>query len=213
MMVLKDKAYELIKDSILFCELEQGQIINEKQIMEEHNLGRTPVREAIICLSGEKLLKVLPRRGVVVSDINMMEIGKLFEIRKVLEVHYSKRVVKIIGEKEIDELTVFLKKNEEATKRGDIKEIVSSVKAFHLKIFSFLDDSFLLEVLETLYERLSRILFYVNIKTPGAYKSTYAEHKELIKLLQEGDEKKIASYISRHIDGVKEQVFSCMMES
>lgn len=73
--------------------LAPGELLAEKDLMDRAGIGRTPVREAIQRLSGEGLLQVLPRKGLMVTPLRHSDLRQLIEIRKVLE---SLMVVKAI---------------------------------------------------------------------------------------------------------------------
>lgn len=78
-------AYELIEDMIVLLELEPGARVTEAMLAKRLNLGRTPIREALLRLAQDGLLIWLPRRGMVVRDINFSAQMKVFEVRKALQ--------------------------------------------------------------------------------------------------------------------------------
>jgi DNA-binding GntR family transcriptional regulator len=82
---LRQRAYERIKKKIVSLELSPGSVIDEAVLQAELDLGRTPIREALQRLSLEKLVVIVPRRGMFVADIGVMDLQRLFEVRVVLE--------------------------------------------------------------------------------------------------------------------------------
>ena len=60
---LKEKAYDLIKEKIIKCELMPGSDLSEADIAEELGISRTPVREAILRLNQEKFVTIYPQIG------------------------------------------------------------------------------------------------------------------------------------------------------
>jgi len=65
--------------------LAPGAVVQEKALAESLGLGRTPVREAVQRLAGEGLLRVMPRKGLLVSPVLRSELGQIVEVRRVLE--------------------------------------------------------------------------------------------------------------------------------
>jgi DNA-binding GntR family transcriptional regulator len=63
-----------------------GSLIREEELMEELEMSRTPIREALLRLSLQRLVMVVPRRGTFVSDVNAGEVGTIYELRRELEV-------------------------------------------------------------------------------------------------------------------------------
>ena len=79
------QAYEHIETLLVTLRLAPGEPLQEKTLMEITGLGRTPVREAVQRLSAQGLLIVLPRKGLVVNAMSRLELGRIVEVRRVLE--------------------------------------------------------------------------------------------------------------------------------
>ena len=77
---LKEKAYLYIKDKILSCEYKTGYFIDEKILIEELSASRTPIREGLSRLEQEGFVQILPKKGVVVKDINLRDIAEIYQI-------------------------------------------------------------------------------------------------------------------------------------
>lgn len=82
---LTDRAYQQLEEMIVTLRLEPGQVLSEAQLAEDLGIGRTPVREALQRLASEGLVNVLPRRGVLVSEINLSRQLSLLELRREVE--------------------------------------------------------------------------------------------------------------------------------
>ena len=81
---LADQATRLIEELVVLSELAPGSTVTEQELCDRIGLGRTPVREAVQRLAAQRLLKVLPRRGIVVTQVEAMEYLGLLETRRVL---------------------------------------------------------------------------------------------------------------------------------
>lgn len=82
---LTERAYGRIEEMIVTLALRPGQVLSEAQLAEDLGIGRTPVREALQRLASEGLVNVLPRRGVLVSEINLSRQLLLLELRREVE--------------------------------------------------------------------------------------------------------------------------------
>ena len=95
---LRDKAYEVIKEKISNCEYQPGQFLIESELMKEVGSSRTPVREALNKLEQERLLKIMPKRGIYVNDITLGLVNEIFEVRLLVEPYiiqcYGKNISK-----------------------------------------------------------------------------------------------------------------------
>jgi len=78
-------SYNLIKERILHLELEPGTKISEKEIADELQVSRTPVREAFMKLAEEELLDIIPQSGTIVSLINLEHVEEGRFIREKIE--------------------------------------------------------------------------------------------------------------------------------
>ncbi|QOS79671.1 GntR family transcriptional regulator [Paenibacillus sp. JNUCC31] len=78
-------SYHLIKERILHLELEPGTKISEKEIADELQVSRTPVREAFMKLAEEELLDIIPQSGTIVSHINLEHVEEGRFMREKME--------------------------------------------------------------------------------------------------------------------------------
>ncbi|MBY8976919.1 GntR family transcriptional regulator [Rhodobacteraceae bacterium NNCM2] len=77
-------AAEMLEAAIVNCDLEPGTVMVEADLVEMLGLGRTPVREALVRLSSENLLR-LGRAGIVIPELNAFTMLKLLELREPIE--------------------------------------------------------------------------------------------------------------------------------
>src|SRR5271166_6780242 len=78
-------AYDALKEAIRNNVFPPGYQGSEKEIATQLGMSRTPVHEAIIRLQEEGLVRVLPRRGVVVSVISPNDMREIYEVIIALE--------------------------------------------------------------------------------------------------------------------------------
>jgi DNA-binding GntR family transcriptional regulator len=84
-VTLTDKAYAQIEEQIVTLQLPPGTVLSELVLAERLGIGRTPIREALHRLSRDGLVNILPRRGVLVSEIDLRSQLRLLEVRRELE--------------------------------------------------------------------------------------------------------------------------------
>ena len=82
---LKNKAYETIKERLLDCTYEPGTLLNEARLAEDLGFSRTPVREAISRLESDGFVKIMPKKGIYVSDILLSDVLQIFQTRIEIE--------------------------------------------------------------------------------------------------------------------------------
>ena len=84
-MRLAERAYERLRDDIVFLRVEPGEPLDEKRLSESLGVGLTPIRDAFKRLALEHLVVTYPRRGTFVADISISDERWLTEIRNDLE--------------------------------------------------------------------------------------------------------------------------------
>ena len=67
---LTEQAYRLIEEQIVTLRLKPGDVLSEQMLSATFGIGRTPIREALQRLAQEGLVIILPRKGILVSDLN-----------------------------------------------------------------------------------------------------------------------------------------------
>lgn len=82
---LTEQAYRRLEELIVTLRLPPGDIVSEQAIAERLALGRTPIREALQKLAREGLVAVLPRKGILVTPVDVGEQLLVLEVRRELE--------------------------------------------------------------------------------------------------------------------------------
>jgi DNA-binding GntR family transcriptional regulator len=82
---LAEKLYSIIEEKIVKLEFKPGTFLTESFLEKDLKCGRTPIREAIQRLSREGLVKVLPRKGLLVTEININDQLNLIQVRREIE--------------------------------------------------------------------------------------------------------------------------------
>jgi DNA-binding GntR family transcriptional regulator len=82
---LTEQAYRVIEERIVTLRLKPGEILSEQMLSATCGIGRTPIREALQRLAREGLVTILPRKGILVSDLNPRHQLLLLEVRRELE--------------------------------------------------------------------------------------------------------------------------------
>ena len=80
-----EQAFDELENLLVTLQLPPGAALQEKQLAETTGFGRTPVREAVQRLASLGLLRIFPRKGLVVAAVDPGELAQLLEVRRVLE--------------------------------------------------------------------------------------------------------------------------------
>src|SRR5689334_4061446 len=79
---LTDQAYLKLEEHVVTLQLPPGEGVSETALSSQLGIGRTPIREALHRLARDRLVTILPRRGIIVSEINIGAQLRLLEVRR-----------------------------------------------------------------------------------------------------------------------------------
>src|ERR1700722_14777736 len=82
---LTEKAYRALEEEIVTLRIPPGTVVSEAILSRRLGVGRTPIREALQRLAREWLVVIMPRRGIVVSEIDPVRQPRLLEARREIE--------------------------------------------------------------------------------------------------------------------------------
>ena len=101
---MNQEIYQTIRTRILFLEYEPGQILNEQQLAKEFKVSRTPLREVLSRLEWEHLVRILPRTGTMIAEIELNKIMNVFQIRLGIEEMVGELAAEHFSPERIDKL-------------------------------------------------------------------------------------------------------------
>src|SRR5690242_21759176 len=94
---LAEKAYLAIRDKLIMLDIQPGEPIDDDQLAKSLGVGRTPVREALKRLEGDRLVVSYPRRGTFATGMDIADLAHISEIRVQLEPLAARRAAEGAG--------------------------------------------------------------------------------------------------------------------
>src|SRR3954447_8432723 len=88
-----DRVYAHVKQGVLDRRYEGGTLLTEGELGEAVGVSRTPVREALLRLEAEGLIKLYPKKGALVLPVSAQEIADVVETRLLVEEHAARKAV------------------------------------------------------------------------------------------------------------------------
>ena len=117
-----DLAYDAIETLLSTMQLEPGSPIVEAELAERTGMGRTPVREALLRMISIDLIVQQPRRGLLVSNIDLAEHLDVIQTRRVLENLLAACAARRASAQQRKEILLCAKRMVAAAKRGNLEE-------------------------------------------------------------------------------------------
>ncbi len=203
------KVYSVLKNRILNCEYKPGQLIFEKEIVDELKVSRTPVREALSILNGEGLLILIPKRGAQIAPLSIKRIRQVYEIRKLLEPLSIKQAIKSIKNSNIEDLTELINTLRKSVSNSNTVEIFGYGMDIHLYIANLSGNEILVKILRILREESYRgCVYYLRQyidrcsadERKTVEKNIVENHSKFVEALKAGDEYAAIKYVIEDLD-------------
>jgi len=211
-VTLTDRAYEVIRDDILYHLLPPGTLITESALVSRYSIGKTPVREALVRLAREGLVISHPRKGHEIAPLTLAHAQELFLARKLLEPAAARiaaeRGVDIAGLNELEALC------DVPVDPSDHDSVVSFIKvntAFHLGVTRASGSTQLTRMLRDVIEQLDRYVYLGIVLSPPRATGYAHEHSDLLDALRDRDADRASEVALEQVEWTERAVVSALM--
>jgi DNA-binding GntR family transcriptional regulator len=192
------RAYDFAKWAILNAVYSAGDVVTEGGLAHELGISRTPVREALLRLEVEGLVRLHPKRGAVVSEFSMHEVEDVLEARVLVENHTA---AKSFASRET--LLPRVEKAHQDMKRRraehDTAAFTEADRVFHELIVDAADNSVLSAIYRMLRERQTLFTSAIVRGRTDRMDAAIAEHERILEALRGDDEKAFLRVVNEHL--------------
>lgn len=207
-ILLKDRAYEALKEMILTEIFPPGSFLSERQLVARLDMSKTPIRAALERLENEGLVSVSPQQGILVREISVHEVVDIFDVRIALEQFAVQRLAGGLGASEQADVRQNLGFQFSALNKGDVPLFTTLDADFHLMLCGFLGNQEVVQVMRRLRDRLYRIALQVLRRDVGRIRTSYEEHLAIFDMLVKGNGQGAAKLVASHLDYGKQVLIS-----
>lgn len=215
---LKQQAYRIIKNKILYCEYAPNEILNEEFLLKDTGCSRAPIRDALSRLEQEHLLNIMPKKGIRISDVNLNDITSVFEMRCMVEPY----VIRLYGDRlDKEKLREYRKRFEEnitpekvieAAKENRLFEMYALDDEFHQYLIQSSPNPYMWLSMELIYNQNIRLRVLTSIDRGRLMKSN-PEHTAIIDLLLEDRYEDAAEEMKNHLNKAKQGSFTALIKN
>lgn len=198
--LMKDKAYQRIKDRILLDKFGPGTFLSERQVAAWLGMSKTPIKAAFERLDHEGFITISPQQGVVVRDLNIQEIADHFELRIALESFVVRNIAGRLTSEQRKSLQKSITDQKTSLEKGNVSESVRLDGEFHALICSFLGNQELSRVMRELKDKIYRVVRRVYSRHGNRPQSSFEEHEKISKLIVQGKVKEAANAMIEHLE-------------
>lgn len=182
---LADQAYDAIEQLITSDQLTPATLVSEASLMDATGLGRTPVREALQRLARDRMVRIHPSRGVLVSEITVESQLRLLEIRRSLEVLAIELACDRVTGAECAAMAQL--RDSLASSDFSLSSYAETIKETHQLITKAAHNEFLSDAISPL-QVLSRRFWLLNLRDEQAeIAKASGLHREILTAIIDGD--------------------------
>ena len=200
---LTDRAYAELEEMIVTLKLAPGAAVSEAELASHLRIGRTPIREALQRLARERLVVILPRRGVMVSEINVGRQLRLHEVRRELERLIARTAARRATEEQRVRFRELARDFEKAARVNDDVAFMRTDREFNLLCSSAAHNEFAAGAMGLMHG-LSRRFWYIHYKQAADMPLTAKLHADIARAIAEKDEDRAATASDRLLDVIEE---------
>ena len=211
-MTLKEKAYREIEQAIVTLKLQPGALISEQTMSEMTGIGRTPIREAIQRLAQEKLIAVLPQRGMLIAEIDVSKQLRLLEMRRVVERLICRSAARRATEAERERFAQLAAEFKAEAKSEDDEAFMRTDREFNELCLIAARNEFA-EGAMRLMHGLSRRFWYVHYRQSPHLPRAARLHGAIADAISKGEPDTAAEALDKLLDDIEEFTRSTVLSS
>ena len=197
------QAYERMEEMIITLELKPGSRISEAQMSQHLGLGRTPVREAMQRLAREGNLRILPRAGAIVSEIEVADQFKLIEFRREVARFVTIRAARLADATVRATFTRLARQFDEAAETDSESLFIDTDREFNLLVVATADNKYA-EATMAKIQAQTRRFWYLTFNRFGELDKVGRAHARIAEAIAANDEETAGAAFEALIDYVEE---------
>lgn len=210
---LHTKVLEQLRAYIIGGSIASGERLPEKELCQEFQVSRTPLREALKVLAAEGFVELLPNRGARVRKFSDTEIWETFEYLGGLEALAGHLACERITPEEFNEIEQMHYDMYRHFSRQELNEYFAINLRFHRAIVAAARNSVLMNNFQTTSLAMQRLRYSANLdRTRDRWAQAVREHEEMLEALRERNGKELGDIMLRHLRHKSEAVIKWLAQ-
>ncbi|HEV2126171.1 MAG TPA: GntR family transcriptional regulator [Chloroflexota bacterium] len=186
---LPQRAYQALRQAIRDLRLIPGQMVLEKDAAEALGISRTPMREALVRLEAEGLLRLVPRHGFAVAPLDPDGLRETYEILEGLEAVAVDLAAARATPEQLEQLDQSIVEQEVALEQDDLIAWLRADDRFHALILEASGNSRLRRFAGSFNDQLYRARLFTHRLRLKPVNST-EDHRKVARAIRAGDSRR-----------------------
>lgn len=186
-ILLKEKAYQAIREAILNETFPPGEFLSEKVLIEYLSMSKTPIKSALDRLETEGFVTVSPKQGIIVKELSITKARDIFELRTALELFVCELLSGNLKSEQVARLREIVNKQKKAAETGDEEAFTKADTEFHVYLCYCSGNAEIDHLMNNYQAHLYRFALRVIRRVPNRMIEAYQDHERILSALMEGD--------------------------
>lgn len=200
--LLKDRAYEVLREAILRLDLRPGEPLTERVLAERLGVSKSPIRDGLIRLEQEGLVRSTPFKGFEVAGLTPDDMHAVFEFREAMELYCVEAFVRRASDARLSELEATQAHQRRLMEANEWLRAYEESR-FHQTLVESLENPVFLAAARVVQAQLRRIQNLAST-IPGRLAKTHAEHEAVLQGIRARDVAAAQEAMHVHIRSVLE---------
>lgn len=199
---LTDRAYRALEELVVTLQFPPGQVLSEAALAQQLQIGRTPIREALQRLAREGLVVILPRRGILVSEINVKSQLELLRVRREIERLMARLAAQRANQAERQAFADLADAMDDSANRGDDVGFMRQDNRFNQMVAKTCRNEFATKAMGLMHG-LSRRFWYMHYKEVLDLPLCARLHAAVARAISQGESETAATASDRLMDYIE----------
>lgn len=196
----EDVIYTELYNAICERQLLPDTKLGEAMLAEHYGVSRTIIRQALLRLSGDRLVKLEPNRGAFVARLTLDEARQIYAAWRLVEAEIIRDVTAAITPEQVAALRALITAERNACDAGDYPLLTRLSTQFHIQLAELCSNKFLSRFLKELIPQTSLAYFYEVRNMPLCTKD---EHSEILDYIANDNVEAAVAAAKQHLDGIE----------
>ena len=191
--------YKTLRERIINMQMPPGMTMSEQETANALGVSRTPVREAFIRLSREKMVIISPQRRTAVAKISTERAQQEHFLRESLEQAVLEQFVLNLKPEYLEELARVIQRQKQALDQKDFVAFLTYDDDFHRTFYVATDKYLCYQVLRRNCFDYQRLRYLSSCSDEGIQHLNVDQHEQMLKLIAERNLQDVQAMLRRHV--------------
>ena len=182
------QVYDVLREEILWARIAPGSALDERDLAARFEVSRTPIREALLLLAGERLVQFLPNRTSIVAPFSLDNTGDYLDTALIIS-RAMARAAALSGRAEATVLNEHVQRFVQAVEADDWEASLKSELEALRQLAGLSRNIFLIKYFDEAIDAgmRMRVLHYYPNATVDERRASVARMKALVDAVLAGD--------------------------